>query len=79
MFRLFVKALLDETRWTRLIEQFRLDMFKLYQMGQQSKFTAVLQSGLSALKTPFVDVFAILDNQHKIVSRLEPVLIKFRL
>ncbi|CAF3893386.1 unnamed protein product [Rotaria magnacalcarata] len=46
------QALLDENRWTKLIEQFRLDMFKLNQMGQQSKFTAVLQSGLSALKTP---------------------------
>jgi macrophage erythroblast attacher len=49
---LFFKTLLDENRWTKLIEQFRLDMFKLNQMGQQSKFTAVLQSGLSALKTP---------------------------
>jgi macrophage erythroblast attacher len=47
-----VQSLLDENRWTKLIEQFRLDMFKLNQMGQQSKFTAVLQSGLSALKTP---------------------------
>ncbi|CAF3873690.1 unnamed protein product [Rotaria sordida] len=46
------QILLDENRWTKLIEQFRLDMFKLNQMGQQSKFTAVLQSGLSALKTP---------------------------
>ncbi|CAF0808929.1 unnamed protein product [Adineta steineri] len=46
------QTLLDENRWTKLIEQFRLDMFKLNQMGQQSKFTAVLQSGLSALKTP---------------------------
>lgn len=46
------QMLLDENRWTKLIEQFRLDMFKLNQMGQQSKFTAVLQSGLSALKTP---------------------------
>jgi hypothetical protein len=47
-----LQILLDENRWTKLIEQFRLDMFKLNQMGQQSKFTAVLQSGLSALKTP---------------------------
>ncbi|CAF1619741.1 unnamed protein product [Adineta ricciae] len=46
------QTLLDENRWNKLIDQFRLDMFKLNQMGQQSKFTAVLQSGLSALKTP---------------------------
>jgi hypothetical protein len=50
--KIYLKMLLDENRWTKLIEQFRLDMFKLNQMGQQSKFTAVLQSGLSALKTP---------------------------
>lgn len=43
----------DETRWQKLIEQFRLENYKLYQLSSQSVFTVVLQAGLSALKTPY--------------------------
>lgn len=74
------KALLDENRWNKLIDQFRLDMFKLNQMGHQSKFTAVLQSGLSALKTPYAVLRASGSNTpvhtHSLLA--EPVLIKSR-
>lgn len=43
----------DETRWQRLIEQFRQENYNLYQLSSQSVFTVVLQAGLSALKTPY--------------------------
>jgi len=43
----------DETRWHRLIEQFRQENYNLYQLSSQSVFTVVLQAGLSALKTPY--------------------------
>ncbi|XP_001948876.1 E3 ubiquitin-protein transferase MAEA [Acyrthosiphon pisum] len=46
------KDMFDETRWQRLIEQFRQENYNLYQLSSQSVFTVVLQAGLSALKTP---------------------------
>ncbi|CAG0899609.1 unnamed protein product, partial [Darwinula stevensoni] len=45
--------LLSEDRWNHLIEQFRSENFKLYQLSSQSVFTVALQAGLSALKTPY--------------------------
>ncbi|CAH1404267.1 unnamed protein product [Nezara viridula] len=46
------KELLDEDRWLRLVEQFRQENYKLFQLASQSTFTVALQAGLSALKTP---------------------------
>ncbi|XP_047495167.1 E3 ubiquitin-protein transferase MAEA-like [Penaeus chinensis] len=46
------KELLSDVRWDQLIEQFRAENLKLYQLSSQSAFSVVLQSGLSALKTP---------------------------
>ncbi|XP_018568012.1 macrophage erythroblast attacher isoform X3 [Anoplophora glabripennis] len=46
------KALFDETRWDTLIEQFRQENYRLFQLASQSVFTVALQAGLSALKTP---------------------------
>ncbi|XP_069679041.1 E3 ubiquitin-protein transferase MAEA [Periplaneta americana] len=46
------KELLDETRWERLVEQFRQENYRLFQLASQSVFTVALQAGLSALKTP---------------------------
>lgn len=46
------KALFDENRWQRLIEQFRFENFKLYQLSNTSIFSITLQAGLSSLKTP---------------------------
>uniref|UniRef100_A0A0A9YIX7 E3 ubiquitin-protein transferase MAEA n=2 Tax=Lygus hesperus TaxID=30085 RepID=A0A0A9YIX7_LYGHE len=46
------KELLEEERWGRLVEQFRQENYKLFQLATQSVFTVALQAGLSALKTP---------------------------
>jgi len=46
------KALLDESRWQMLVQQFRQENFKLYQLSAYSVFSVALQAGLSALKTP---------------------------
>ncbi|XP_063222966.1 E3 ubiquitin-protein transferase MAEA [Bacillus rossius redtenbacheri] len=46
------KELLDEKRWELLVEQFRQENYRLYQLASQSVFTVALQAGLSALKTP---------------------------
>lgn len=46
------KALFDENRWQHLIEQFRAENFKLYQLSNSSIFSITLQAGLSSLKTP---------------------------
>lgn len=46
------KALFDEQRWQRLVEQFRGENFKLYQLTNASIFSITLQAGLSSLKTP---------------------------
>ncbi|KAI4461599.1 macrophage erythroblast attacher-related [Holotrichia oblita] len=47
------KALFDESRWDILIEQFRQENYRLFQLASQSVFTVALQAGLSALKTPY--------------------------
>lgn len=46
------KHLLDKSRWTNIIEQFKRDNYNLFQLNSVSVFSAVLQAGLSALKTP---------------------------
>ncbi|RWS17478.1 macrophage erythroblast attacher-like protein [Dinothrombium tinctorium] len=46
------KSLFDESRWKSLINQFRQENFKLFQLSSISVFSVTLQSGLSALKTP---------------------------
>uniref|UniRef100_A0A2P2I8J8 E3 ubiquitin-protein transferase MAEA n=1 Tax=Hirondellea gigas TaxID=1518452 RepID=A0A2P2I8J8_9CRUS len=46
------KTLLGEDRWKVLIEQFRSENLRLFQLCLRSPFTVVLQAGLSALKTP---------------------------
>lgn len=46
------KELLSPERWDRLIEQFRQENYRLFQLSPQSTFTVTLQAGLSALKTP---------------------------
>ncbi|KAK3857507.1 hypothetical protein Pcinc_036246 [Petrolisthes cinctipes] len=46
------KELLSPSRWDLLISQFRSENLKLYQLSSQSAFSVVVQSGLSALKTP---------------------------
>lgn len=46
------KELLDECRWNMLVQQFRQENFKLFQLNNFSVFSVVLQAGLSALKTP---------------------------
>ncbi|GFT10194.1 e3 ubiquitin-protein transferase MAEA [Nephila pilipes] len=46
------KDYFDETRWNKLVLQFRHDNFKLYQLSNISVFSVSLQAGLSALKTP---------------------------
>lgn len=47
------KELMDEGRWQTLIEQFRQENYRLFQLANQSVFTVALQAGLSALKTPY--------------------------
>jgi macrophage erythroblast attacher len=45
------RDLLREDRWHHLIEQFRTENYRLYQLSNQSVFAVALQAGLSALKT----------------------------
>lgn len=45
-------SLFDLSRWDDLIEQFRQENYRLFQLASQSVFTVTLQAGLSALKTP---------------------------
>ena len=47
----FSRKMLREDRWQNLIEQFRTENFRLYQLSNQSVFAVSLQAGLSALKT----------------------------
>ena len=42
----------DDRKWVELIEQFRAENYRLYQLSSQSVFGVALQAGLSALKTP---------------------------
>ncbi|RUS88059.1 hypothetical protein EGW08_004225 [Elysia chlorotica] len=44
--------LLNSQNWQMLVLQFRQENFKLHQLNSTSVFTATLQAGLSALKTP---------------------------
>ncbi|XP_018495148.1 E3 ubiquitin-protein transferase MAEA isoform X1 [Galendromus occidentalis] len=46
------KELLDPNRWKKLVEQFRFENYRLYQLSSMSVFSVTLQAGLSALKTP---------------------------
>ena len=46
------RILFDQNRWQQLIEQFRLENVKLYQLSNSSIFSITLQAGLSSLKTP---------------------------
>jgi macrophage erythroblast attacher len=46
------RDMLSDGRWKQLVDQFRTDNQKLYQMSSQSVFSVALQAGLSALKTP---------------------------
>jgi macrophage erythroblast attacher len=46
------RSLFDESRWDELVEQFRTDNFRLYQLSSSSVFSVALQAGLSSLKTP---------------------------
>ena len=48
-----LQELLDVRRWENLVQQFRHENFKLYQLNNHSMFTVALQAGLSALKTPY--------------------------
>uniref|UniRef100_T1J0Z8 E3 ubiquitin-protein transferase MAEA n=1 Tax=Strigamia maritima TaxID=126957 RepID=T1J0Z8_STRMM len=48
------RELLDESRWQMLVQQFRHENFKLYQLSAQCVFSVALQAGLSALKTPVI-------------------------
>lgn len=47
------RALFNESRWDTLIEEFRQENYRLFQLASQSVFTVALQAGLSALKTPY--------------------------
>ena len=51
---MWMQELLDPSRWHQLIELFRKENFKLFQLSQESVFTVTLQAGLSALKTPYL-------------------------
>ncbi len=44
-------SLFKEDRWQRLIEQFRAENYRLFQLSSQSVFSVALQAGLSGLKT----------------------------
>lgn len=46
------RDLFDESKWDVLIEQFRQENFKLFQLSSTSVFSVTLQAGLSSLKTP---------------------------
>ncbi len=45
------QEMLKDSRWQDLIEQFRRENYRLYQLSNHSIFTVALQAGLSALKT----------------------------
>jgi len=46
------REMYSDSKWQELIEQFRAENYRLYQLSNQSVFTVALQAGLSALKTP---------------------------
>merc|ERR1712111_325342 len=45
------REMYDDRKWVELVEQFRAENYRLYQLSNQSVFTVALQAGLSALKT----------------------------
>ena len=51
------RSLLSDNRWYELVENFRQDAFKLFQIQSASLFSLVLQAGLSALKTQYELLF----------------------
>lgn len=46
------QELLNENRWSQIIDLFKQENYKIHQLPEQSNFTAILQAGLSAMKTP---------------------------
>lgn len=52
LLRTCVLIILITYRWDKLIETFRHENYRLFQLASQSVFTVTLQAGLSALKTP---------------------------
>lgn len=46
------QELLNENRWDQIIDLFKQENYKIHQLPEQSSFTAILQAGLSAMKTP---------------------------
>ncbi|RNA19435.1 Macrophage erythroblast attacher [Brachionus plicatilis] len=49
---LYNQELLSDSRWTHLIGLFKQENYKINQIPEQSALETILQSGLSALKTP---------------------------
>ncbi len=47
-----LKELLNESRWDYLIDLFKQENYKIHSLPEQSCFLAILQTGLSAIKTP---------------------------
>lgn len=48
------KDFFDEARWTKIIELFRQNNYMLFGLPSRSVLSIHMQSGLSALKTPYV-------------------------
>ncbi len=46
------QELLNINRWDQIIELFKQENYKIHQLPEQSSFTAILQAGLSSMKTP---------------------------
>lgn len=46
------KEMFSSDRWKSLVDQFREENFRLFQLNNQSVFSACLQCGMSSMKTP---------------------------
>uniref|UniRef100_A0A914DQ16 E3 ubiquitin-protein transferase MAEA n=1 Tax=Acrobeloides nanus TaxID=290746 RepID=A0A914DQ16_9BILA len=46
------KRLVSEERWAYLVERFRMEHARIFQLSSQSAFSACLQAGITAHKTP---------------------------
>lgn len=46
------RDILSDESWDLLVKDFHVENFRLYQLNNQSSFSACMQCGLSALKTP---------------------------
>lgn len=46
------KELFSTDRWRQLVDEFREENFRIFQLNNQSVFSACLQTGMSAMKTP---------------------------